>query len=535
MSIDGPMVMVHKGFRPFKKQKVKSRSTSRSERESEASISPSSDPLPSRPRAKDGHFQFINTTKPGQVRQVDFQKRVRKHARSQRVEHGSVVKTMYLNSSLGNQASNDNNKPSIPYPLGPDTAIGISNYPFDIQPHTHVLLTNYLTYSSSRMFSLEHCLSINPLRSPQWFQHSATDTAMFHAMLYSAAVYMALLEGKTESRELVYHQNQTISIVQERLKSSSDVADSTLGAISCLALGEAVMGNRGLWGMHMGGLKGMLSKRGGIGSLSPLMKAKLRRSDVTGAFDYAATPFLNIERSTAPPTWSFLPQYEIENTEVIMNQLLTECEVHPQLIAAMINLAHFANAVKLAKLDPEIKLDTISFSEDLYTIEHDLLSFSSDQLDEFLLLSPYSTDLNNALRIGALLYIKSILHEFPHAKTGPTILLSQLRGSLSSIQTQVSHLQSAILMPVLGWLGTIGAMLAQGETKGWFMIFLRQSAVENGDTIVYLNDHTLMSGMLSLKEAFGMGVEGVWKDVQIWAETMSLFRSVGQESQALIE
>jgi hypothetical protein len=41
--------------------------------------------------------------------------------------------------------------------------------------------------------------------------------------------------------------------------------------------------------------------------------------------------------------------------------------------------------------------------------------------------------------------------------------------------------------------------------------------------------------MLSLKEAFGMGVEGVWKDVQIWAETMSLFRSVGQESETLIE
>lgn len=68
---------------------------------------------------------------------------------------------------------------------------------------------------------------------------------MFHAVLYAGAVYLAPLEGKTESEDTVYHLNQTISIVNKRLSEQRTFGeaeprfqDSIIAAISCLALGE---------------------------------------------------------------------------------------------------------------------------------------------------------------------------------------------------------------------------------------------------------------------------------------------------------
>jgi hypothetical protein len=89
------------------------------------------------------------------------------------------------------------------------------------------------------MFPLGSCLTSNPLKSQEWFHFAATDEAMFHAVLYAAAVYLALLLGRRESRDTIYYLTQTISILQKRLNASKQqFDDSTLGAISCLALGE---------------------------------------------------------------------------------------------------------------------------------------------------------------------------------------------------------------------------------------------------------------------------------------------------------
>jgi len=109
-------------------------------------------------------------------------------------------------------------------------------------------------------------------------------------------VYMYLLtrDRKCE-QEMLRWQARTMSVVQERLDwiRITEVEDSTLGAISCLALCEAVLGNQELWGVHMRGLKHLLISRSrasaGISAsvplsiememrrLSPNMRAKLRR------------------------------------------------------------------------------------------------------------------------------------------------------------------------------------------------------------------------------------------------------------------
>jgi hypothetical protein len=129
---------------------------------------------------------------------------------------------------------------AVPPVLGFPTTLCISEYPIPMQPHTHQLLSNYMTHVTSRIFPIAGPLKFNPFKTQGWFQFAVTDAAMLHALLYAGAVYLALLNGKTESEDTVHHLSQTISIVSKRLSETEQVQDSTIGAISCLALGEVI-------------------------------------------------------------------------------------------------------------------------------------------------------------------------------------------------------------------------------------------------------------------------------------------------------
>jgi hypothetical protein len=65
------------------------------------------------------------------------------------------------------------------------------------------------------------------------------DAALLHGVLYAGALYLALLEGKRESKDTMYHFSELVKIVNNRLsESGKDVEDNTIGAVTCLALGE---------------------------------------------------------------------------------------------------------------------------------------------------------------------------------------------------------------------------------------------------------------------------------------------------------
>lgn len=121
---------------------------------------------------------------------------------------------------------------------GSSTAWCTWDYPIEMLPRMHRLLELYLTYMMSRMYPEHLLIRSSPLVSSSWFRYAVTDAAMLHAMLYSGALYLALLEGETETSDTIYHLNRTISLVNERLRTSPhSIQDSTIGAITCLALG----------------------------------------------------------------------------------------------------------------------------------------------------------------------------------------------------------------------------------------------------------------------------------------------------------
>ncbi|TGO09644.1 hypothetical protein BTUL_0158g00070 [Botrytis tulipae] len=347
--------------------------------------------------------------------------------------------------------------------IGFPTALSLSPWPIEMTTRTHRLLSRYFTHVSSRMYPLSKYLSSNPLRSDEWFRFTISDAAMFHAILYAGAIYLSLLQGGKDSEDSVYHLGKTLEIVQKRLQDGKPADDSTIAALSCVALGEANTGHLDLWHIHMRGIQQMINTRGTMSSLPMIIQTKLRRSDITGAIDYAAEPYLYYQpRNHSEISISkILPMHRIGTINAYIEITLARRGIHPNLIRTMQYLAIFYQSIQFAS-SSRILLDPGNFLDDIYWIEYELLSFPLS------LEGDQEAIIDKATRIGALLFMKSIIEEYPHSSTGPSILLQQLQESLSTIDTATTTEQTC---QWLIWLFTIGAVHSKRDhiTRTWFV------------------------------------------------------------------
>lgn len=520
---DGPTISIHKGWQL--PHRTTSRTSLRKENRSAPSAAAKSRPtkaaavapeVGSRPvKFAKRQYTFVNATKSELNIGADVRKLARIHVSNESSCHSKRKKVKLLGksgkhssapvlpsstrSSTFSTDSHQENSDAIPQLIGFPTALCSTEYPIDMQPRTHQLLNRYLTHSANTRYPIETRLETKPLFAGDWFRYAVTDPAMLHAMLYAGAIYLALLEGKRETEDTVYHLGQTIRIVNKRLSESErPPEDSTIGAISCLALGEAITGNLDLWHIHMRGLNEMIRSRGSISLLNGMLQTKLRRTDVTGAIDYGATPYLDFHRSEGSSISSILPQHKLKTIRKEITQLLTCCKVHPDLIATMVELSHFSQAVQLLRTKPEISIDAAAFSEDMYWIEYKLLSFPTA-------IDSEEQDVDKACRFGALLYMKAILEEFPHSTTGHSILLGQLQVSL----LEISDIRSCA--PLLHWLSLVGAGLAKTEqTRKWFVTYLARLM----NTVRISSAEMAMSRMLCIEQDFERPVEKIREEVK---------------------
>lgn len=309
---NGPTVMVHRGWKPGNTSSSSSTcdSTKTSRGSGVQEVEKTEEPVGTkRKSSRAPKFQFINTTRPNQTRDAEVQRSVRRHARNQRPGGRRLLASDYASQSQSSTSSPPSSSPptvrmadyslAIPPPqvLGDPTSLTAFTYPIPMSQNAHALLSSYLIHVSTRMFplSLSRILTSNPLRSTEWFRYAISDEAMLSAMLFSASVYLLLLSRTQErEREMLHWQARTMGLVQGRLGSGEvEVLDSTIGAISCLALAEAVLGNEDLWHMHMRGLQNLLlsPSRGcpltspsaplsiemSMARLTPVMRAKLLR------------------------------------------------------------------------------------------------------------------------------------------------------------------------------------------------------------------------------------------------------------------
>jgi hypothetical protein len=137
----------------------------------------------------------------------------------------------------------------------------------------------------------------------------------------------------------------------------------------------------------------------------------------------------------------------------------------------------------------------------MYWIEYRLLSFPAT--------SPGAAgewEIDKACRLGALLYMKALLDEFPHSVTGPSILLKQLQESLRRIVVLEST------SPLILWLSIIGAALSKSEGRVWFVGLLTEMTIMSQISSFH-NQEVEISKWLGLEEVLGDSVEKLWMEV----------------------
>jgi hypothetical protein len=70
-----------------------------------------------------------------------------------------------------------------------------------------------------------------------WFQHALYDRCLFHVTLYIGSSYLDIRTGETPSTLTLYHQNEVIRSVNERLSDPGEaLEDCTIAAVALLAL-----------------------------------------------------------------------------------------------------------------------------------------------------------------------------------------------------------------------------------------------------------------------------------------------------------
>lgn len=527
----GPFVTIHKGWQtePLETQSGPVFSISDGLQQTDSLLFTRSKSQQAQSRVHQKNYEFVNLEMAGRIKEKKVRKMIKSHASkssagtkrkltslrkdvpsapSDPPEDSTELQQVDLseNDCLDN-ASTHNHKSRgsevIPSLVGHAITLCISDYAVKLQPREHWLLDRYLTPASRRTYPVGPGLSrrYSPMRSKEWVQYSLTDAAMLQALLYAAAVHLALLEGKTDSWDIMYHQHQTVSILNQRLShSTSCIEDSTVGAISCLALGEATLGNRSQWDIHMRGLKQILRKRGGISAFKPMLQIKLQRSDVSGAIDYAAIPHLQIERSIHPAVWSNLPKHRLQTAKQGTRRILSACSISPGLIAVMTDLSYFTMALQSAKSDSSLSLDPASYSEDMYSIESGLLTPATTGFAD-----SQECHIDKACRMGGLLYIKAILEEFPQSKMGSSILLQKLKEAFQGMPRE------AAITPLLLWLCIIGAALSEFTDRVYYIGILAELTQRVG--ITSFNDSKIaMSKVFPLQPVFGSTLEKLWEN-----------------------
>lgn len=163
----------------------------------------------------------------------------------------------------------------------------------------------------------------------------------------------------------------------------------------------------------------------------------------------------------------------------------------------MIETTYFTQAIRLAKSSTDTTLDAEAFWEDLYWIEHSLLSTSNSTLDE--------QAIDRSCQLGALLYVKCILQELPHSATGSSILIERLREA-----SDRAHMTSDNIS-LLTWLALVGAMSSKSNRRLWFTVYLHQRTHIGGN--LHFDEDLPLSRFLNFRTAFGRLLDNIGNEL----------------------
>jgi hypothetical protein len=187
-----------------------------------------------------------------------------------------------------------------------------------------------------------------------------------------------------------------------------------------------------------------------------------------------------------------------------MAALLSPHDIQQSLIHVLTSLSLFIQTLKLPRSDPQMPLSPEAFSDDLYTLEHCLLSFPS------MLPSPaHESALLVGLRFSALIYLKAVLQEFPHSVNGSRILLQKVKEALKLIWLSRGE-EKEKKAALVAWMCVLCAAVANGEVRDWFVEKLRVLRMHYA-----AYDGLGMDRLLNLNATFSKEcIENIWQEAR---------------------
>ncbi|PTU21604.1 hypothetical protein P175DRAFT_0531123 [Aspergillus ochraceoroseus IBT 24754] len=101
-----------------------------------------------------------------------------------------------------------------------------------------------------------------------WVQKALGDPCLFHATLFAGSSYFDILRGEKQNPITIYHQNEVIRRINERLSDPVlALDDRTIASVAPLALFADLNNDRAAADAHLSGLQKMVELRGGLHKL----------------------------------------------------------------------------------------------------------------------------------------------------------------------------------------------------------------------------------------------------------------------------
>jgi hypothetical protein len=151
-----------------------------------------------------------------------------------------------------------------------------------------------------------------------------------------------------------------------------------------------------------------------------------------------------------------IPPSEVKSQIDGFTEDLKTSGFNSSLVSVLQDLVRFTYAVNYAIDHRDVLFHPRAFDEDTVLLQRALLAFLDTE-----------TGVEKACRIGALIYMKSIIREFPSTAISSKRMVQRLKSSLTSIS------EDARIAPVLLWLYFMGGIASQGSSeRAWFVAHL---------------------------------------------------------------
>ena len=245
------------------------------------------------------------------------------------------------------------------------------------------------------------------------------------------------------------------------------------------------------------------------------------RTDLLGAIDQFIAPLLPFDYSMRPSLYNDFHPSTHHNASTTEPDSSPIHELPPMLQAVALEMHDLATLIE-DTLTKNKQMDPLAFVWACFSIHYQLLTRPSLSEVDDALLYPHDASLDEAFRLGALIFMKEMLREFAFAVTGAKILVKKLRVCLTPILSAGTASNVIVL-----WLLFVSGMSAREEgDKKWFTTHLASigrelNVVTFGDVKVVLQKVAWIGRILDGQ------ARGLWAEVEGVMGVMGLVASFG--------